>query len=148
MQSSVLYCKKAYNSLNIQEKNLDIYFQIALMVNQISLWTEFATMSFFSMPQSKGVFLQSARDLAENGCSIPYRLCVIGYIDTIWILIFEIFTIDCAAHTLGVLEYLDHVHCTNMISDFQPMCQHPITHLIDNILWVFKSQDFNQHNVP
>ena len=70
MQSSVLYCKKAYNYLNIREKNLDIYFRIALMVNQISMRTEFATMSFLSLPQSKGVFLRSARDLVENGCTL------------------------------------------------------------------------------
>ena len=66
MQSSVLYCKKAYNYLNIKEKNLDIYFRIALMVSQRSLWTEFATMSILSLPQSKSVFLRSSRDLVVN----------------------------------------------------------------------------------
>jgi hypothetical protein len=60
--------QKAYNYLNIKERNLDIYFQIALTVSQRSLWTEFATMSFLSLPQSKGVFLRSARDLVVNGC--------------------------------------------------------------------------------
>ena len=72
MQSSVLYCEKAYNYLNIKEKILDIYFRIALMVSQRSLRTEFATMSFLSLPQSKGVFLRSARDLVVNGCGLPY----------------------------------------------------------------------------
>ena len=72
MQSSVLYYEKAYNYLNIKEKILDIYFQIALMVNQRSLWTEFATMSLLLLPQSKGVFLQLACDLVIYGCSPPY----------------------------------------------------------------------------
>ena len=66
-------CNLHYNYLNIQEKNFNIYFRIVLMVNQISLQTEFATMSFLSLPQSKGVFLRSARDLVVNGCGIPYN---------------------------------------------------------------------------
>ena len=50
------------------------------MVNKISLWTEFATMSFLSLPQSKGVFFQLARDLVVNGCSISYVLNRMAYI--------------------------------------------------------------------
>jgi hypothetical protein len=73
VQSSVLYCKKSYNYLNTKEKNLDIYFQIDLMVNQRSLQREFAIMSFLSLPQSKGVFLRSACDLVTNGCGLPYN---------------------------------------------------------------------------
>ena len=72
MQSSVLYCGKAYNYLNIKENFLDIYFQIALMVGQRSSRTEFATMPFLSLLQSKGVFLRLARDLVVNGRGIPY----------------------------------------------------------------------------
>ena len=70
MQSSVLYRKKGYNYLNIKEKKLYNYFRIALMVSQRSLRTEFATMSFLSLPQLKGVFLRSARDPVVNG--LPY----------------------------------------------------------------------------
>ena len=73
MQSSVLYCKKAYIYLNIKENFLDIYFQIALMVGQRSLQMEFATMSL-SLSQSKCVFLQLACDLVVNGCGLPYEL--------------------------------------------------------------------------
>ena len=72
MQSSVLYCEKANNYLNIKEKKLDIYFRIALIIFQRSLWTEFANMFFSSLPQSKGVFLRLARDLVVCGCSLPY----------------------------------------------------------------------------
>ena len=68
----VLYHKKAYNYLNIEGNFLDIYFWIALMVSQRSLWMEFATMPFLSLPQSKGVFLPLARDLVVNGCGLPY----------------------------------------------------------------------------
>ena len=71
MQSSILYYEKAYNYLNIKGKNLNIYFRIALMVSQKSLQMEFATMSFLLLPQSKGVFLRSARDLVVNGCGLP-----------------------------------------------------------------------------
>ena len=66
MQSSVLYCKKAYNYLNIEENILGIYFWIALMVGQRSSQMEFVTMSFLLLPQSKGVFLRLARDLVVN----------------------------------------------------------------------------------
>ena len=66
--------EKAYNYLNIKEKNLDIYFRIALMVSQRSLRTEFATMSFLSLPQSKSVFLRSSRDLVVNGCGLSYKI--------------------------------------------------------------------------
>jgi len=74
MQSSVLYCEKANNYLNIREKKLDIYFRIALIVSQRSLGTEFANMFFSSLPQSKGVFVQSAHDLVECGCGLPYLI--------------------------------------------------------------------------
>ena len=47
MQSSVLYRKKAYNYFNIKERNLDIYFQIALMVSQSSVTTVW--FGFFSV---------------------------------------------------------------------------------------------------
>ena len=73
MQSSVLYCEKAYNYLNIKETFLDIYFQIALMVGQRSSWMEFTTMSL-SLPQSKGVFLWLACDPVINGYSLPYHM--------------------------------------------------------------------------
>ena len=75
MQSSVLYCKKAYNYLNIKENFLDIYFQIALMVGQRSLQMEFATMSL-SLSQSIYIFLQLACDLVVNGCGLPYELII------------------------------------------------------------------------
>ena len=65
--------KKANNYLNIKEKKLGFYFQIALMVSQRSLQTEFAKMFFSSLLQAKGVFLRSARDLVVNGCGLPYR---------------------------------------------------------------------------
>ena len=47
MQSSVLYRKKAYNYFNIKERNLDIYFQIALMVSQSSVTTVWFGLVFF-----------------------------------------------------------------------------------------------------
>jgi len=59
--------RKANNYLNIKEKYLNIYFRIALMISQRSLRTEFANMSFSSLPQSKGVFWRSARDLVVCG---------------------------------------------------------------------------------
>ena len=74
MQSSVLYCEKAYNYLNIKGNFLDIYFQIALMVGQRCSWMGFATMSFLSLPQSKGVFLWLAHDPVINGYSLPYHM--------------------------------------------------------------------------
>ena len=40
------------------------------MVSQRSLRTEFATMSFLSLPQSKSVFLRSSRDPVGNGCGL------------------------------------------------------------------------------
>jgi hypothetical protein len=74
MQSSVLYCEKANNYLNIKGKKLDIYFWIALIVIQRSLRTEFAHMFFLSLLQAKGAFLRPARDVVEYGCGLPYRL--------------------------------------------------------------------------
>ena len=74
MQSSVLYCEKANNYLNIKEKKSDIYFRIVLRVSQRSLWTEFTNMFFSLLPQSKGVFLQLARDRTVCGCGLPYLL--------------------------------------------------------------------------
>ena len=41
------------------------------MVGQSSSQMEFATMSFLSLPQSKGVFLQLACDPVVNGCGLP-----------------------------------------------------------------------------
>ena len=78
MQSSVLYCEKANNYLNIKEKKLDIYFRIALIIFQRSLQTEFANMFFSSLPQSKGVFLRLARDLVVCGCGLPYKSGTFG----------------------------------------------------------------------
>ena len=75
MQSSVLYCEKANNYLNIKEKKSDIYFRIVLRVSQRSLWTEFTNMFFSLLPQSKGVFLQLARDRTTCGCGLPYCYC-------------------------------------------------------------------------
>ena len=66
-----------YNYLNIKENNLDIYFQIALMVSQRSLWMEFATMSLLSLPQSKSVFLELSCDLIINGCGLPCHWCIV-----------------------------------------------------------------------
>jgi len=78
-----LYCEKANNYLNIKEKNLKFYFQIALIVIQRSLWTEFANMFFFLLLQVKHVFLRLAHDLVIYGCSLPYdqkndatKLCI------------------------------------------------------------------------
>ena len=77
MQSSVLYCEKANNYLNIKEKKLNIYFQIVLIVSQRSLRTEFTNTFFSLLPQSKGVFLQLARDWTVCGCGLPYYWCTL-----------------------------------------------------------------------
>jgi hypothetical protein len=72
MQSSVLYCKKTNNYLNIKGKKLYIYFWITLIVIQRSLRTEFANMFFLSLLQAKGAFLRLARDVVKYGCGLPY----------------------------------------------------------------------------
>ena len=74
MQSSELYCEKANNYLNIREKKSNIYFRIVLIVSQRSLRTEFTNMFFSLLLQSKGVFLQLARDRTVCGCGLPYPL--------------------------------------------------------------------------
>src|SRR5882762_6693308 len=79
MQSSVLYCKKANNYLNIKGKKLDVYFRIALIIIRRSLWTEFPNMFFSSLLQAKGAFLRLARDRTVCACGLPYHLLWSAY---------------------------------------------------------------------
>jgi hypothetical protein len=74
MQSSVLYCEKANNYLNIREKKSDIYFRIVLIVSQRSLRTEFTNMFFSLLPQSKGVFFNW--HVIEPYVDAAYLMCV------------------------------------------------------------------------